>query len=148
MFQLLVVPVTDNTASPSGEPHLSWKANGNVPSLSPAKMLWFRNNYTPNADDWTKWDNSPLFAPDETFHKAPPAWVAVAELDILRDEGLAYAEKLRKAGVMVEIKIYKGAPHPIMAMDGACLLPVVNVRQAGINPISRVRRCLLCYRIG
>lgn len=84
-------------------------------------MLWFRNNYTPNEKDWTKWDNSPIFAPEESFKKAPPAWIGVAELDILRDEGLAYADKLRNAGVNVEVKIYKGAPHPIMAMDGASL---------------------------
>ncbi|KAJ3551599.1 hypothetical protein NM688_g4613 [Phlebia brevispora] len=121
VFQLLVVPVTDNTASTSGVPYLSWKENANTPALSPAKMLWFRNNYSPNEEDWKKWDNSPIFAPEETFRKAPPAWFAVAELDILRDEALAYAVKLRNAGVQADVKIYKGAPHPIMAMDGAYL---------------------------
>lgn len=85
-------------------------------------MLWYKANYSPDEADWTKWDNSPIFAPEETFKKAPPAWVCVAELDILRDEGLAYAEKLKQAGVPVEVKIYKGSPHPIMAMDGACLV--------------------------
>jgi len=52
------------------------------------------------------------------FHKVPKAWIAVAELDILRDEAIAYGDKLLAAGVPAEIKIYKGAPHPIMAMDG------------------------------
>ena len=122
VFQLLIVPVTDNTASTSGIPHLSWKENANTPALSPAKMLWFRNNYSPNKEDWTKWDNSPIFAPEDSFTAAPPAWVAVAELDILRDEGIMYAEKLKKAGVPAEVKVYKGAPHPIMAMDGKYLL--------------------------
>ena len=122
VFQLLVVPVVDNTASPSGEPYKSWKENANVPSLSPAKMLWYRNNYSPNPEDCKKWDNSPIFAPEESFKKAPPAWIGVAELDILRDEGLAYGEKLTKAGVPVEVKIYQGAPHPIMAMDGELLI--------------------------
>ena len=57
-------------------------------------MLWFRNNYTPNPEDWKKWDNSPIFAPEESFKGVPDAWVAVAELDILRDEGIAYARAI------------------------------------------------------
>ncbi|PSS37664.1 hypothetical protein PHLCEN_2v488 [Hermanssonia centrifuga] len=121
-FQLLVVPVVDNTASPSGVPYASWIENANTPSLVPEKMIWYRQQYSPNEADWTKWDNSPIFAPEEAFKKSPPAWIAIAELDILRDEALAYAEKLKKAGVEVETKIYKGSPHPIMAMDGMVLL--------------------------
>ncbi|KAI0348587.1 hypothetical protein BDW22DRAFT_1319280 [Trametopsis cervina] len=120
-FQLLIVPVTDNTASPTNTRYPSWQECANTVSLVPEKMLWYKANYSPNETDWTKWDNSPIFAPEETFTKAPPAWVCVAELDILRDEGLAYAEKLKQAGVPVEAKIYKGSPHPIMAMDGAVL---------------------------
>ena len=118
VFQLLIVPVTDNTAQVGDARYPSWTENSKTVSLVPEKMLWFRNNYSPDSADWTKWDNSPIFAPDELFAKAPPAWMAVAELDILRDEGIAYGDKLKKAGIPVEVKIYKGAPHPIMAMDG------------------------------
>ncbi|KAI0076067.1 lipase/ esterase [Panus rudis PR-1116 ss-1] len=118
VFQVLIVPVVDNTASPSGEPYASWRDLANTPALPPEKMMWFRTHYSPNEADWKKWDSSPIFAPDETFKKVPDAWVGVAELDILRDEGLAYAEKLKKFGHQVEIKIYKRAPHPIMAQDG------------------------------
>lgn len=112
-----VVPVVDNTADING-PYASWRENANTVSLLPEKMLWYRNNYSPNKADWTNWDNSPIFAPEEAFRKAINAWIAVAELDILRDEGIAYGEKLRKGGAEVDIKVYKGAPHPIMAMDG------------------------------
>lgn len=84
-------------------------------------MTWFKNNYLPNKEDWSKWDASPLFAPDELFRKSPPAWIGVAQLDVLRDEGIAYSEKLKENGVEVELAIYKGAPHPIMAMDGMSL---------------------------
>ena len=122
VFQVLVVPVTDNTASPTNTQYPSWQECANTVALVPKKMLWFKNNYSPNPEDWTKWDNSPIFAPEETFKKAPPAWIGVAELDILRDEGLAYGEKLKGAGVAVETKVYKGAPHPIMAMDGAYVI--------------------------
>ena len=116
-FQLLVVPVTDNNACESGA-YASWTENKNTPSLTPAKMLWFRNNYTPISEEWKKWDNSPIVAHEESFKKVPNAWVGVAELDILRDEGIAYAEKIKNAGHNVEVKVYKGSPHPIMAMDG------------------------------
>lgn len=90
----------------------------NTPALTPEKMLWFKNNYTPRPEDWKKWDCSPINAPDELFSQCPDAWVGVCELDILRDEGIAYAEKLRKSGKGVEVRIYMGSPHPIMAMDG------------------------------
>jgi triacylglycerol lipase len=44
--------------------------------------------------------------------------VVVGELDVLRSEGKQYAEKLRKGGVEVDLKIMKGSPHPFLAMDG------------------------------
>ena len=116
LFQLLIVPVTDNTASQ--ETHKSWAENELTPWLSPARMFWFRHNYLPNKEDWTRWDASPFFAPDELLSKTPKAWIGITELDILRDEGIQYGEKLKKLGVEVEIEVYKGAPHPIMAMDG------------------------------
>ncbi|KAL1710570.1 alpha/beta hydrolase fold-domain-containing protein [Schizophyllum commune] len=120
VFQLLIVPVTDNTASETNDRQKSWKENEKTPWLGPERMHWFVNNYLPNKEDWTKWDASPIFAPDELAAKSPKTWIAVCEMDILRDEGIAYGEKLKKLGVEVETKVYKGAPHPIMAMDG-CL---------------------------
>lgn len=114
LFQLLIVPVTDNTASVEN----IWKENENTAWLTPARMNWFKLNYLPDPKDWTKWDASPAFAPKELLEKVPKAWIAVAELDILREEGIQYGEKLKELGVEVETVVYKGAPHPIMAMDG------------------------------
>ncbi|KAF9229248.1 hypothetical protein BS17DRAFT_798842 [Gyrodon lividus] len=114
----MIVPVTDNTAQPTGDLYSSWKECANTVWLSSGRMMWFRNFYVPNEGDMTKWDCSPIFAPDELLAKTPPTWVAVMELDILRDEGLAYAEKLRNVGVSVTHKVYKKAPHQILAMDG------------------------------
>ncbi|KAI9509075.1 Alpha/Beta hydrolase protein [Russula earlei] len=119
IFQLLIVPVIDNTASASGVPHASWRENEHTPWLTPKKMLWFRRQYLPHEQTWARWDVSPLLAQDEMFRRVPKAWIAVAELDILRDEGIAYGNKLLAAGVPTEIKTYKGAPHPIMAMDAS-----------------------------
>lgn len=84
-------------------------------------MIWYKINYAPNEQDWTKWECSPIYTPDEAFKRSPPAWICVAELDILRDEGLAYAEKLKSFGVPVTTMVYEGCPHPIMAMDGASM---------------------------
>ena len=123
IFQLLYVPVTDNTADPNGTPYKSWSENANTVALVPGRMLWFRDYYLPNEADRTKWDNSPMFAPEETFKKAPPALIVVCELDILRDEGIAYGEKLKQAGVEVEVLVVKGCPHPIAAMDGKSVPP-------------------------
>ncbi|KAI0003713.1 alpha/beta hydrolase fold-domain-containing protein [Russula compacta] len=120
-FQLLIVPVTNNTASASGVPHASWSENKHAPWLTPERMLWFRRQYLPQEPTRARWDASPLLAQEEMFRKVPKAWIAVAELDILRDEGIAYGKKLLTAGVATEIKTYKGAPHPIMDMDGTVL---------------------------
>lgn len=104
-------------------------------------MLWFRHNYLPNKEDWTKWDASPFFAPDDLVSKIPRAWIGVTELDILRDEGIQYGEKLKKVGIDVEIQVYQGAPHPIMAMDGKpsvlyigyCLISTSDIGLSGLG---------------
>lgn len=80
LFQLLVVPVVDNTATTLGDPYLSWFENQNTPTLNPGRMLWFRENYLPKVEDRKKWDASPMFAPEESFKKVPDAWIAVTEL--------------------------------------------------------------------
>ncbi|KAJ7212244.1 alpha/beta hydrolase fold-domain-containing protein [Mycena pura] len=114
VFQLLIVPVTNNTATVEN----LWAENQLAPWLSPARMLWFRKNYLPNEEDHTKWDASPYFAPDALLAKVPKTWIAVCEADILRDEGITYGKKLSALGVEVEVEVYKGAPHPVMVMDG------------------------------
>ncbi|EKM81392.1 hypothetical protein AGABI1DRAFT_72317 [Agaricus bisporus var. burnettii JB137-S8] len=127
MSQLLIVPVADNTASVDD----LWAENQHTPWLTPARMNWFKNNYLPNKEDWTKWDASPTFAPVELLGQTPKAFIAVCEMDILKNEGIAYGEKLRMAGVEVETVIYPGAPHPIMAMDGVLEVGRKLVRDAG-----------------
>lgn len=113
-------------------------------------MLWFRNNYLPNADQemLKKWDVSPFFAPDDLLRKVPPAWIGVAELDILREEGEKYGERLKENGVPVEIVVYKGAPHPIMAMDGQYVMSLSE----SFRLILSICECTLsmndnCYRV-
>ncbi|KAG2369350.1 hypothetical protein BDR07DRAFT_1388445 [Suillus spraguei] len=92
-------------------------------------MLWFRNFYVSKEAERTEWGNSPIFAPDvdELLAKSSKTWIAVMELDILRDEGLAYGERLKKVGVPVSHKLYARAPHQILAMDGTICFFVYKV---------------------
>jgi acetyl esterase/lipase len=114
--QLLIVPVTDNTADASNTP--SWKENEFVPALPAAKMLWYRKHYLPEQRLWAHPEASPLLY-EEGWAEQPRALIVMGELDVLRTEGERYAEKLRGAGVQVDVKIMKGMPHPFLAMDGA-----------------------------
>jgi acetyl esterase/lipase len=114
--QLLIVPVTDNTADPSN--NWSYKENEFVPALPSAKMIWYRKHYLPNPETWADPEASPLLYKDG-WAAQPKALVVIGALDVLRAEGEQYVEKLKEAGVPVDVKIMDGMPHPFLAMDGA-----------------------------
>lgn len=115
LTQLLSVPVMDNTAMV--ENNWSYRMSEHTPALPAPKMLWYRNHYLPNQADWANPEASPLFYQDD-WSKLPPALIMVGELDVLRAEGEQYADKLKKAGVEVDLQVMKGMPHPFLAMDG------------------------------
>lgn len=115
VFQVLVVPVTDNTATAATQP--SWGENEFTTQLPAEKMLWYRALYLPNPEDCAHPESSPLFYSDESFAKVPPCFIAAAERDVLRSEAEAYGEKLTKNGVATTVEIYKGVPHTAMVMD-------------------------------
>jgi len=102
-FQLLVYPVTDCTLS-SG----SMDENGEGYFLTRAIMEWFVGHYVGDGDV-KRSSVSPLHA--DSLADLPPALVITAEFDPLRDEGEAYAAKLRDAGVPVELARYDGQIH-------------------------------------
>ncbi|KAI0015704.1 Alpha/Beta hydrolase protein [Xylariomycetidae sp. FL0641] len=124
-LQLLSVPVTDNTADAGNTP--SWRENQHVPALPAPKMRWYRDHYLPDAAARADPEASPLLWAGD-WAQLPPAVVVVGELDVLRDEGRRFADKLRDAGVPVELHVMKGQPHPFIAMDG--------VLQAGREAIT------------
>ncbi|KAL2863508.1 alpha/beta hydrolase [Aspergillus lucknowensis] len=113
--QLLSVPVMDNTATVSNNE--TYRLYEFAPSLPAVKMLWFRNHYLPNKENWSHPEASPLFY-SGNWSALPRALIMVGELDVLRSEGEQYGEKLRKAGVEVDLQVMKRMPHPFLAMDG------------------------------
>jgi len=102
-LQLLVYPVTDCTMSSA-----SYDANGEGYLLTRDTMEWFIENYIGGGDAKDP-RVSPLFA--ERVAGAAPALVFTAEFDPLRDEGEAYAARLRDEGVDVEVRRFDGQTH-------------------------------------
>jgi acetyl esterase len=106
-LQLLIYPAVDMRQA---HPSIDENAEGWV--LTKDHMIWFRDHYlpTPVEDaDLTDPRLSPLLA--ESHADLPPAWIATAELDPLRDEGEAYGEALRAAGVPADVIRYDGMVH-------------------------------------
>lgn len=91
--------------------------------LTEASIDWYLDHYVgklgqPGATPRTDPLLSPFHAPDVTG--TPPALVVVAGFDPLRDEGAAYAEKLRAAGVVAEVLRSPSLPHGFALMTGLC----------------------------
>ena len=102
--QVLIYPVTSldyNTGS--------YQAFQKGFGLDRELMKWFGNHYVARKEDQTNKYVAPLLADDVS--KLPPAFVITAENDVLRDEGLAYAKRLRDAGVPVESMCEEGLVH-------------------------------------
>jgi acetyl esterase len=103
-FQALVYPVTDADFD-----NASYRADENQLMLTRGSMLWFWDHYLPDVSRRTEPDASPLRAAD--CSGLPPAVVVLAEYDVLRDEGQAYADRLREAGVPVDVHVLPGQMH-------------------------------------
>jgi acetyl esterase len=111
-LQVLVYPVCDHDSDTA-----SYVENAEGFLLEREEMQWFFDCYAPAGVDRADWRISPLRAPD--LHGVAPAVVITAEYDPLRDEGEAYAEALRAAGVAVEHKRYDGMIHGFFGCPAA-----------------------------
>jgi acetyl esterase/lipase len=85
--------------------------------LTAKGMAWFWDAYLPDVDRRSEPFASPLRASDEQLDGLPPAFVIVDEADPLRDEGEAYAGRLRGAGVPVTTVRYDGITHDFMMLN-------------------------------
>jgi acetyl esterase len=81
--------------------------------LDKATVDWFFKHYI-DAKDRDDWRFAPMLA--ERHDHLAPAWIGLAECDPLVDEGVAYADLLRMAGVAVELEIYQGVVHGFVNM--------------------------------
>jgi len=111
-YQLLIYPVTNLSSSDTG----SHRDYGDGYLLTKADGEYFLDHYLRSEEDRWNWMASPLLAPD--LGGLPPALVITGEFDVLRDEGEAYASRLKEAGVPVKCTRYKGMIHGFMSMDG------------------------------
>lgn len=112
-YQLLIYPVT---APARGSEFASYRDNADGYLLTRGGMEWFWDHYLRSPDDANNPYASPLKASD--LSGLPPALVITAEFDPLRDEGAAYADRLREAGVPVKASRYDGVIHGFFWMGG------------------------------
>lgn len=116
VLQVLVYPVTDHNFE-----RPSYVANSDGYLLTRMAMRWYWEQYVTSAEEMAHPDASPLRATD--LAGLPPALVITAEFDPLCDEGEAYAELLRQAGVPVTHSRYDGMIHgffgQFVVLDGA-----------------------------
>lgn len=109
-YQVLVYPVTDYAFTSA-----SYRENADGYLLTTDLMQWFWHHYLPTEGDGQNPYASPLRDTREA-EKLPPALVITAEFDPLRDEGEAYAARLRKAGVPVVLTRYNGMIHGFFSL--------------------------------
>jgi acetyl esterase/lipase len=80
-------------------------------------MQWFWDQYTTDEAERAQITASPLRATTEQLTGLPPALVITGEADVLRDEGEAYANKLREAGVPVTAVRFQGIIHDFVMLN-------------------------------
>jgi len=111
-LQMLIYP---GTAARQDTPSHRRFADG--PVIGEALIQWFFNLYLRTDADRDDWRFAPLNADD--VEGVAPAWIGLAECDPVVDEGIAYADKLRAAGVPVDLEIYRGVVHEFVKMGRA-----------------------------
>jgi acetyl esterase len=131
-FQMLFVPVTD----------LSYKRRSYTLFsegwfLTEAHMDWYKARYLADPEQAHDPRVSPILASD--LSGLPPAYIANAGFDPLRDEGVAYAQRLREAGVPVSHRLHSGLIHPFVNTLGvgvtgrATLLEAAGALRVGLS---------------
>jgi acetyl esterase len=108
-LQVLIYPVTDLGAESKSYEDF---AEGHM--LTRESMRWFSAHYLNGKEDAADWRASPIRA--KSLAGLPPALIVTAGFDPLRDEGEAYAARLRDAGVTVDYVCFGGMIHGFAAM--------------------------------
>lgn len=122
-YQLLIYPATNHSFET-----VSYRENADGYLLTKENTIWFWHHYLRNDEDGQNPYASPLLATD--LSGLPPALVITAEFDPLRDEGEAYAQRLKEVGVQVEQTRYDGMIHGFFWMPGALAQGMDAINQA------------------
>jgi acetyl esterase/lipase len=123
--QLLFYPVTDANFDTA-----SYEQFAEGYFLRRDGMQWFWDQYTTDEGQRNEITASPLRASLDQLAGLPPALVINGEADVLRDEGEAYANKLRQAGVPVTAVRYQGIIHDFVMLNA---LRETHAAQAAIT---------------
>jgi acetyl esterase len=110
--QVLFYPVTDARFDSA-----SYRLFAEGFHLRRDTVRWFWDQYAPDEATRAEVTASPLRADLGQLAGLPPALVITAEADVLRDEGEAYAHRLRAAGVAVSATRYQGIIHDFVVLD-------------------------------
>ena len=135
IHQSMYYPVTDAAMD---TPSYEQFAEGYF--LTAKAMAWFWDCYCPDLERRASSYASPLRAADQQLAGLPPALIIVDEADVLRDEGEAYAARLRGAGVDVTTVRYDGITHDFMMLNP--LSETCATRAAVAQAISVLRKAL------
>lgn len=125
--QVLINPVTDTNTNTKSYEQFS---KGHY--LSRDIMIWFWNMYAPDKSKHHSSKISPLKATNEELTHLPQTLLITAEYDVLRDEGEAYAKKLRMAKVPVISTRYGRTIHDFVVLNA---LKDTNPSKAALNQI-------------
>ncbi len=120
-YQVLLIPATDASVDTN-----SYHEFGTGRFLSRAFMKYGWDLYAPDEKTRNNPYVSPLRASNEQLKGLPPALVITAENDPLRDEGEAYARKLKEAGVAVTATRYNGMIHDFVLLNAIHDVPAVQ----------------------
>ncbi|SKC64722.1 Acetyl esterase/lipase [Burkholderia sp. YR290] len=127
-FQALMIPATNASVDTA-----SYKEYGTGRFLTRDFMQYGWNLYAPDATTKANPYVSPLRASIAEMKDLPPAIVVTAENDPLRDEGEAYARKLKEAGVSVVAVRYNGTIHDFVTLNALRGIPST---EAALQQIS------------
>lgn len=110
-FQALVYPVTDLSRKAA-----SYHKYASGYFLTERQMDWYKGHYLADPAQATDPRVSPLLADDVSG--LPPAYLTVGGFDVLRDETIAYADRLRDAGVPTTLRVHPGLIHGFVNATG------------------------------
>lgn len=135
-LQVLIYPITDADFD-----RPSYLDPENEILVNRDGVIWSWDHYLPDASRRTEPDAAPLRTED--LRGLPPAVILTAEHDVLRDEGEAYAARLKEAGVTTDLQRHAGQMH------GFFTLLMLPGSELGFQQVVRaVRACIVKWRKG